>query len=103
MRFLLQLQSDSVIKVTFFERTIVALARFDAFPATVVTCFSDDGTNKADDHRQKPYHDTFAMFSLMPYNERIAYIKRFVEVCCAKMLRILFSTYLGGIDLKWTI
>lgn len=86
--FVPELQPESGTEVTFVEGSILALARLDAYVATVVTCFSDDGTDKAGGHRQKLYHDTFATFLPKAFNQLIGCIRKFVEVWCPDELNV---------------
>lgn len=45
IEFVPQLQSKSGTEITFVKGTIVNLAHLNAFLATVVTCFSDEGAD----------------------------------------------------------
>lgn len=62
MGFLPHPRSESGTNETFGEGTIVTFARLHNYFTTVVNCFSDNETDKAGGHRQRPYHDTFASF-----------------------------------------
>lgn len=80
MGVLRRLQLESVTESTVAEGLSETLVRLDSYLARNVTCFSDDGTEKADIHRQKSYHDTFASFLTETYNDLIGCIKMFAEV-----------------------
>lgn len=88
MGFVSQLQSESGTKGIFVEGTIVPPARSDSYFATVVTCFSDDGTDKASGHPQILYQGTVASVLLRAYNLFIGWIRIFDEVWCAEELRL---------------
>lgn len=88
MGFASQLQSESSLNVIFVEGKIVALERFDAYLAPVVTWFSDDARSNGSGHCQKPHHNTFASFLSKTHNKLFSCIKIFIEVWCAEELRI---------------
>lgn len=89
-RFVSQPQSESGTEVAFVKSTLVYLAGLDAYLATAVTCFSDDGTGNAGGHRKKLYHDTFVSFLAKAYNQLTGCVKIFLEICSADELSVSF-------------
>lgn len=70
--------------------TTVPLACMDAYPATVVKYFSEDGTDKAGFYWKTCYHDFFLSFIPVGYNQLIGCIRRFIQVWCAEELSTCF-------------
>lgn len=66
--------------LNFLDGTVVTLAHFSAYIATVLTFFSDEGTDTADGHQENFYHHIFASFIPMAYNQVIGRVGMYVEM-----------------------
>lgn len=70
------------------ESTINTLANFNATIAIVLRCFHDDGTEQADEYRQKQYYDTFNIFVPVADNQLARFSKIREEVKCPADLSV---------------
>lgn len=74
--------STNAMDVGHVAGSIVALARFDAFIATTVSCSREDGNVKLEGHWKRLYHDTLLSLLPMTYSQLVVRIGFFAQDRC---------------------
>lgn len=96
MGFVPKQRSESGTETTFVEDTIVTITRLDAFVATSVTCFREDGTYTAGRHRPKLHNYRVSKFLASAYDQLISCIRMFAKWWCLEELSIFKLSTSGG-------
>lgn len=78
--YLPEFKSESGTEFKFFQESILALGRSEAFIVLVVICLCSDGTKKRGGHSQKLYHDTLASFLPKTYDRMAGSIEMFPDI-----------------------